>query len=126
MGTTQEDCQSAVEREIARLVEAASELGKSDRYVGKRGGTRISEPLQLEVTTDPSGDSALWYVSMHNVGPGGCAFWSRRDLPLEDQVYVRESSDEPNGCWIPGKVIHQTLGIKGHLIGVKFETKRPA
>ena len=126
MGMVREDRRSAVEREIARLVEAAGELGESDHYVGKRAGARCKEPMQLEVTTDPSGDSALWYVSMHNVGPGGCAFWSRRSFPLEDEVFVREPSDEPNGCWIPGQVVHRTIGVKGHLIGVKFATKRSA
>ena len=120
MSESEIDAGKLVDQAIATLVDAA-EGGNSDQYDGKRDGTRFREPLHLEVTKDPGNESASWYASMHNVGPGGCAFWSRRELAAQEIVCVREATDDPDACWIRGRVVHLTVGIRGHLVGVEFD-----
>lgn len=111
-----EDCRT----EIARLVAAANEGGESDSYGGKRQSTRVSEPLQLEMTSDPTKLHGGWPVSMHNISEGGFALWSKRKLEQKTVVYVREFMEDNSAPWLPARVTHCTVGIRGFLIGAAF------
>jgi hypothetical protein len=107
-------------QEVVRLLALARRTGESDHYGGKRARRRFSETIQLEVTTDPDRASAAWPVSMQDISDEGVAFWSKRPLALRTDVYVREFSGYMPRPWIPARVKHTTVGIRGNLIGVAF------
>ena len=108
-------------REIARLVSAAGEFGEPDTWAGKRKATRVTEGMQLEVTTNPGNPSATWAVSMQDVSETGVALWSKREIPLRSVIYLRQFSPGTEHRWIPACVKHSTVGIRGCLIGAEFE-----
>lgn len=115
----------ATKEEIALLVEAAEAYGEADHYAGKRHDTRIADGMQLEVTTEPKKPTASWPVGMHDISDSGVSFWSKRDIPLFQRVYIREFSPDNSRTWIPTLVKHRTIGIRGNLIGTAFETVAP-
>ena len=106
--------------EIARLVEAASEIGEPNSYDGKRESIRIVDSLQLEVATDITDTKASVAVSMHNVSHSGCAFWTRTEMSIDETIFVREFSGDNSRPWLPARVTHCTVGIRGFMIGVAF------
>lgn len=106
--------------EISRLLALARKHGGADKYTGKRQAARVSEGMQLEVTTDPNDASASWAVPMHDISVGGVAFWSKRDLPPYTYIHVREFSSRSDRPWLPARVKHRTVGIRGFLIGASF------
>lgn len=108
--------------EIERLLRAAGQYGEADSYAGKRHTVRVVEGLQLEVTTDRRDLSATWAVAMQNVSGGGIAFWSRQDICERTSIHIREFSPDTPHTWIPARVRHSTVGIRGHLIGASFDT----
>lgn len=111
---------SAVPGEIARLVAFAGQEGEADHYTGKRETTRYADGLQLEVTTNPQCPSDSWAVSMQDISTGGVSFWSKRKIDQRTDVWVREFTANNDGLWIPARVTHCTIGIRGHLIGAAF------
>lgn len=111
---------SAVPGEIARLVAFAGQEGEADHYTGKRETTRYADGLQLEVTTNLQGRSDSWAVSMQDISTGGVSFWSKRKIDQRTDVWVREFTANNDGLWIPARVTHCTIGIRGHLIGAAF------
>lgn len=111
---------NVIHAEISRLVRLARREGAPDCYTGKRTQKRISDAMQLEVSTDPARASATWGVSMQDISNGGAAFWSRREISIRSEIFVREFSPEAPRPWIPGKVKHVTRGIRGFLVGVEF------
>ena len=112
---------TSVQSEIERLLRAAGQYGEADSYAGKRHAVRVVEGLQLEVTTDSRDLSAAWAVAMQNVSGGGIAFWSRRDIRERTAIHIREFSPDTPHTWIPARVRHSTVGIRGHLIGASFD-----
>ena len=108
--------------EIARLINAARMHGVPDVYAGKRQESRVTDAMQLEVTTDPNKPSGAGPVSMNDVSDGGMSFWSKQDVSLGTVVYVREFSPDNSRSWLPVRVKHRTMGIRGCLIGARFET----
>ncbi|MGD2109481.1 MAG: PilZ domain-containing protein [Phycisphaerae bacterium] len=110
----------ATTMEIARLVAAARKHGETDAYTGKRNAARVSEGMQLEVTTNANDPSGVWAVSMHDVSKGGVAFWSKKDLKPYTFIYIREFSGRTDRVWVPAQVKHRTVGIRGFLIGASF------
>ena len=110
--------------EVENLLRSAQSSGEADFYAGKRGTTRISENLQLEVTKDPSKPDARFAATLHNVSEGGCAFWLRQKLDRQAPVYVREFNSEGPLPWIAALVSHCTQGIRGFLIGVSFRNSK--
>ncbi len=121
MGAQEQAVAFADRSEIARIVAAARELGEPDSYGGKRDGVRISDGLQLEVRTNPTGRSTA--VSMHNVSEGGFAFWSKTKMTQRDTLFVRQFSEDNSRPWLPAQVTHCTVGIRGFLIGVVFNVE---
>jgi len=106
--------------QVIALVQSAQSSGEIDHYPGKRSAIRITEALQIEFTTDPSGEKIL-SATMHNVSETGCSFWSRKKMDRGYIIFVREFSPEcPNG-WIQARVTHCTQGVQGFLIGACFE-----
>ena len=112
--------------EIFRLVATARRHGDTDAYTGKRRSARVAEGMQLEVTMNPDDPSAAWAVSMHDVSKGGVAFWSKRDVQPYTCIYVREFSSGSNRLWLPARVRHRTVGIRGYLIGAAFGLASPS
>ena len=49
--------------EIHRLLEEAEAGGASDGYAGKRGRTRFTEGMQLEIATEPEAQGGTWPVT---------------------------------------------------------------
>jgi len=126
MTTPNENTTGAYKREIARLIALAVQSGDTDAYSGKRGTTRITNGLQLEVTTDPNNPSAAWAVIMHDVSEDGVAFWSKRDLSPRTLIYIRQFSPDKIRPWIPASVKHKTVGLRGNLVGAEFDISRSA
>jgi len=121
MGTTTHTAGVACRPEIARLIRAAKAAGSPDIYAGKRRATRIAEGIQLEVTADPQNESASFSVTMHDISEGGVSFWSRCELDVGAILHVREFSSGSPPSWIPVRVKHRTMGIRGCLVGTAFE-----
>jgi hypothetical protein len=111
----------AGEGEIARLVATAGEQGEADSYAGKRQFTRFTEGMRLDVTLNPTEPTGSWGVYMHNVSDGGFAFWSKKEVLARTTLFVREYTDDNSQGWLPAKVTHCTVGIRGFLVGAAFE-----
>lgn len=126
MATHNDNSNVIFKREIARLIVAAGECGETDFYAGKRDSTRVAGTMQLEVTRDPDDPSTIWPAMMHDLSDTGVGFWSKRDLPRRTMIYVREFSQDGSGVWLPARVQHRTVGIRGFLVGASFETSTPA
>ena len=122
MSVEQDPSASRNESEIDHLVESARGFGEDDGYAGKRHWTRYRAGMQLEVTTDPANPAATMSVVMEDASSGGCAFWSRRELGRRTAVYVRRFPADDESDWLPAVVHHCTVGIRGFLIGVSFES----
>lgn len=108
-------------REIARLVAAARQDGASDGYGGKRTDVRVVNPLFLEVSTDPQDSLAAWGVTMHDISPGGVSFWSRKQLPINNMIFIRECTEYNSRPWIAAHIRHRTTALQGQLIGAEFD-----
>lgn len=108
--------------EVTRLVISASREGEADLYAGDRDARRFAVGMQLDVTTNPKIAGCSWPVTMHNVSEGGLAFWSKRQLRVGSPIWIREFSSENNKPWLAGEVTHCTNGIRGFLIGCKFNS----
>ena len=108
-------------REIARLVASAKQGGVPDGYAGKRAAPRVIDPMFLEVTTDPNKPDAAWGVTMHDISHGGVSFWSRKALPLDNRLYVRECTEYNSRPWLAAHIRHRTQAIQGQLIGAEFD-----
>ncbi len=117
---------TSLRAEVLRLIEAAQAFGEEDHYAGKRDHPRTADGLQLEVTTNPQDRSAAWAVSMQDISDGGASFWSKQILAPRSAVYLREFNARETRPWIPARVKHSTVGIRGHLIGVAFELPKEA
>lgn len=108
--------------EIVRLLRAARTHGAIDAYAGKRRATRAAEGMQLELTTNPDDPTAATAVAMHDISEGGVSFWTRQELDLRAVIYLREFSNGESRSWIPARVKHRTMGLRGYLIGASFDT----
>lgn len=106
--------------EIKRLVTTAGEDGEPDSYTGKRGSTRFAVGMQLDVCTDRAIPACVWPVTMHNISDGGFAFWSKRQLRMTADIWVREFTADNSAPWLAAYVTHCTVGIKGYLVGAEF------
>jgi hypothetical protein len=121
MATQTNKLSPAIQAQVGRWIAAAGASGEADGYAGKRHATRFADGLYLEVTLDPAKPSATWGVYMHNVSGGGCAFWSKREVPLRGMVSVRHCGEDGPGPWIAARVTHCTRGLRGFLVGVSFQ-----
>lgn len=110
--------------EIERLVTEAGVDGEPDAYTGQRASTRFAVGMRLDVTMDPALPASTWPVIMHNISDGGFAFWSKKQLRNSSEIWVREFSADNTAPWIPARVSHCTVGIKGYLIGAMFDPTR--
>lgn len=110
-----------LKEEIARIIAAAGDSGEVDTYAGKRRERRVSEGLQLELTTDASGAGKCRPVSMHNISERGFAFWSKQKIDKQTPVFVRQFTGNGPRPWIPAIVTHCTVGIRGFLVGAVFQ-----
>jgi len=113
---------STATSEIGRLIEAVRSGGDADAYAGKRHATRFAEGIVLELTTDPARPDRTQTVYMHNMSEGGFAFWSRHRIEMRTSIHVRELAEQPGARpWLPAQVTHCTVGIRGFLIGARFD-----
>jgi len=109
--------------EVARLLAAVRSQGSQDTYGGKRNDTRFSDGFLLEFTTDLKKPKLTAPTSLHNMSENGCAFWARKKVRPRTLVYLREPSEDGKNPWIQAHVTHCTVGIRGFLVGVKFEAE---
>jgi len=117
----QQDNSTADPNQVHPLVETAGAAGgEPDEYAGKREDTRLAVGVQLDVTTNLHTPSCTWPVIMHNVSDGGFAFWSKKQLRMGSEIWVREFTAENSENWLPACVTHCTVGIKGYLVGAAF------
>ena len=107
-------------REPGLLVRARQE-GKPDVFAGKRSWRRYVLGLTVELSTNPADESASWDAAMHNVSGGGMGVWSKSRLPAGSEVYIRDGGSAGQPAWLAGRVTHCTLGLRGHLIGIRFD-----
>lgn len=110
---------------VTRLVQRAMEAGELDHYEGKRQWRRFRAGLQLEATVDPSNPRGIMSVLMHDVSGGGAAFWCKQGLELHQTVYLRDWTEAGASDWVAGRVAHVTGGLRGYLIGIRFDNPLP-
>jgi signal transduction histidine kinase/CheY-like chemotaxis protein len=111
--------------EAPGLLAVAHDQGVKDMCTGKRRWARYSLGVRIDVATDPTNPFTKWSVTTHNVSGGGVGFWCDRRLEVGSKIHVMDASDEDKQ-WIPGEVAHCTVGIRGHLVGVRFRFPMPA
>ena len=121
MATSDQQHAAPDQEEITRLVSSASEIGRADGTPArKRGWARLHVGMHLDVTTDRQDHEDILPVIMHNISDGGFAFWLKRELRIDAQIWVREFSGDEPFPWLAAQVTHCTVGIRGYLIGAKF------
>lgn len=125
MPNPQDIAQEPAATAVSRLVAIARQKGEPDAFEGKRQWVRYTIGLRLEATRDPNKSWASWSVVTHNVSGGGIGFWSKHKLTLGTSVHVREWTDNNSGEWLPAKVTHCAVGIRGYLIGAAYLNPRP-
>ncbi|MFQ5590648.1 MAG: ATP-binding protein [Phycisphaerae bacterium] len=103
------------------LLELARNQGDRDTYAGKRRWVRYTLGMQIDVTTDPTVDGETWSVITHNVSGGGIGFWSKRELEVGSEVYILDHAAGTTPTWLPARVAHCTVGLRGYLIGASFD-----
>lgn len=107
--------------EVAHLIRMAAEHGTPGSYTRKRGAPRTMDGLRLELTTDLQHSGDVHAVSMHNISKSGLAFWSNKQFKRNTTVYVRGFSADQPRPWLKANVNHCTGGMRGLLVGVKFD-----
>lgn len=121
--TTPPTMQRPPTQPVAELVDSSLTHGERDVFLGKRQWVRCYLGARLEVTADPHGKSGLRRAVMHNISGGGMGFWSAEPFDSDAVIYIRHDDDtrsQPQP-WIEARVMHCSLGIRGHLIGVAFK-----
>lgn len=121
MSTENHSAEMTGKEEIARLLSIAGYRGEADSYSGKRGATRVAEGLLLEVRIAGGGTNDTWDVRMHDISDSGLSFWSKRNLHINQSIFVREFSPDRPSMWLEATVKHRTKSLTGHLIGAQFD-----
>jgi hypothetical protein len=106
---------------VARLIQVAKTRGSADVYAERRRTKRVAEGIPLEVTFDPLNESASFAVTMRDISEGGVSFWSTGEMDLGVKLHVREFSPGKSPSWIPVRVKHCTMAVRGYLVGAAFE-----
>lgn len=101
------------------------EVGELDHYDGKRQWRRFRAGLQLEATVNLAESRAIMSVLMHDVSGGGAAFWCKQELELHQKVYLRDWTEAGASEWVLGRVAHVTCGLRGYLVGIRFDNPLP-
>ena len=107
--------------EVELLLESARSTGDWDTYSGKRASLRITEALQLEVKTEQPRQPGPHATTMQNISETGCAFWFRNNLDRGTKIFIREFTGDSSMPWIEAFVARCTQGLKGYLVGVRFD-----
>lgn len=105
--------------EIKRLTTALANIGRPDKYAGKRKKGRVKGALWMEVRSDVSVDDKL-QVSTHDISPGGIGFWLRKKVDIGTVFYLRDCSDSLLHPWLKVRITHCVNGLKGFLVGGEF------
>lgn len=121
MTISKNQSQSNQKEGISRLVSEAMEIGYPQSKGRGRHATRFSVGMQLDASTDPENQAASWSVTMHNVSDSGIAFWSKQQVRIRWDIWIREFSKDNSAPWICAHVTHCTVGLKGYLVGARFE-----
>ena len=58
---------------------------------------------------------------MQDVSSTGIAFWSKKKLDTYTSIHLRLFDGSGPGPWLPARVKHVTVGIRGNLIGAEFQ-----
>jgi hypothetical protein len=120
MSTTPKPTPEDQAREVTRLLTQAARQGHGDLYEGKRREQRYTAPYALEA--DGVGDPPQNVpVILQDISANGLACWSKRKLPEEAAVRVREFTSDDSGVWLSARVTHCTPGIRGFLVGAEFD-----
>jgi hypothetical protein len=114
----------AVNATPALLIRARAQ-GERDVYSGKRQWMRYNLGMRVTVSTDPTRASAAWDVSLHNISGGGVGFWSKRSSVQGTVIHIRDCSDSGEIQWLPARVAHCTIGLRGYLLGASFVDPAP-
>lgn len=120
MSNQDDQSPAADQDEIRRLIDSAGADVDRNARSGRRNRARFRAGMQLDVTTDAADDSCVWPVTMHDISDRGFAFWSKRLLHKDTCIFVREFSADNSSPWLPARVTHCTVGIRGYLIGAGF------
>lgn len=110
------------QKEIVRLLSKGRDAGRRDVFPGKRRWARFQLGLPLQIMIGRGQSAETLSAVMHNISGGGIGFWSRRALSVRDQILLREETGSGRADWTPIQVTHCAVGIKGFLIGARFES----
>jgi hypothetical protein len=105
--------------EVRRLLGQLSNVGRPDKYAGKRKKSRLKGALWMDLRTDldsPDGTQ----VTTHDISPGGIGFWVRKKVEIGAIMYLRDCTDSLPRPWLKVRITHCINGLKGYLIGGEF------
>jgi signal transduction histidine kinase/ActR/RegA family two-component response regulator len=105
-------------------MDTAREIGEPDAFMGRRAWVRYDLGMRIEVSLPDAGQH-LDSATMHSVSGGGFAFWCRTQVPVGTKISVREWTAESSAEWMSAEVVHNSIGIKGYLVGATFNEPLP-
>jgi hypothetical protein len=94
-------------------VESAQTSGQEDSYEAKRDQARCSWPQPLELLVD----GEVVYVRARDICGKGTGLITKRNLNVDEEVFVRRDASEP---WIKCRVTHVTKTIGSYKIGAEL------
>lgn len=112
------------ETPLACLLRSARETGQPDAFLGRRAWVRYDVGMRVEISAPEIGHY-LESATMHSVSGGGFAFWCRTEIPVGTRINIREWSLDGSADWMIAQVAHNTIGIKGYLVGATFNEPLP-
>jgi len=98
---------------VQHWLDTAVRDGHIDSYEAKRTAARCSwhQPMELRI-----GDETT-YVQCRDVSPNGVGLVARRNLDLDQQVFIRQGDHEP---WVKCRVAHVTRSVGAYKVGVEL------
>ena len=126
MPTEGTDCPYGDGAGLAALMSRALQVNDADTYNAKRDALRFDfeAPLEIRTETDQESEQTLC-VKMENISQRGVAFWTHFDLEIGTALDIREWTSSGERMWLPASVAHSTRGLRGFLIGARFDEPLP-
>lgn len=108
-------------QEIDRILVDAARTGAADFFGGKRAQLRFQARKPFEMEADVNDSRLNFAVALHDISATGLSCWSKHRLEDKAPVRLREFTGDDSGVWIAARVAHCTPGIRGYLVGARFE-----
>ncbi len=108
-----------LENAVRDLLLEASTQGVQDEFLVRRRWQRHCHDSRLEWRCE---DDELHPATLADVSSGGLAVWVREKIPRGTEIHIRRwPGARGDHGWISGVVRHCEQGLKGYLVGVRFD-----